>query len=826
MEKTLNCSAVCSSAHCAVDPGLRTEDGMQLLQQLCKFQIKMMSEAEHVSPVLFGMMGTLLSCGILLALFFLLFTIKFKNNRIVKMSSPNLNIVTIIGSVFTYVSGYTFGLEERAATAEISNKLIFQIRIWALCIGISLIFGPILGKTWRLYKIFTQRIPEKRVIIKDIQLLGMVAGVIGLDILVLLTWGIADPLECIQSLNAEIRAIEKTLSYSATMMKSCASHYTDIWIILISLLKGSLLLYGTYLAGLTSKVSSPPVNQTIIIMVGVYLVMFTTGIIIPVTRFLDSWPNLTYGFTAGGIFVCTSVINCLIFIPQVRQWKKFDEELNHTSNQMSKYFNSPSKTFRSMYSDEQIYHLLGENNSMKRLLTEKNATIECLQEQVNNVKERLMYLMAPECIDGLGDPTSQSSTACCPLINSEVRCPNIATEDLLKEDSLSDIQKNQDCLSGLQQNIKPVSPQSSLGQTFHDTKISPKTVLNSQKDLADLIDSQDLYEETKNKANPETITGSFQKSLDASKIKLVNQCNPNSHVKIIQGPTDEMLAFSTVQPSIKAEKAEDPIKEIKTKFVNSEKLQEILQELNVNAIYSPDRARQILPARNVEQYGRTTQWLKHHCHNISPYTMRRRRPPSYSTRSVHPPYFFQYLSPHYTKYINEESNRDTIKSLSTDYSQFQRTQHKILTDESGSSSLSTSWLVKKMQVQPNGCKTPKKMEQRDGYVHSLTSEGECINKSHSGLNKYLSSKEKGIVCEEGSPEIYQYDYSDSESNSSDETLCYYRRPCCEMCCEGSCNSSTSETSDSEEYNTFNWSQKYFHNHPIVNFKEDLKPTFV
>ncbi|XP_059824445.1 probable G-protein coupled receptor 156 isoform X2 [Hypanus sabinus] len=828
MEKPLNCSAVCSSTHCTVDPGLRTEDGMQLLQQLCKFQIKMMSEAEHVSPVLFGMMGTLLSCGILLALFFLLFTIKFKNNRIVKMSSPNLNIVTIIGSVFTYVSGYMFGLEERAATAEISNKLIFQIRIWALCIGISLIFGPILGKTWRLYKIFTQRIPEKRVIIKDIQLLGMVAGVIGLDILVLLTWGIADPLECIQSLNAEIRAIEKTLSYSATVMKSCASHYTDIWIILISLLKGSLLLYGTYLAGLTSKVSSPPVNQTITIMVGVYLAMFTTGIIIPVTRFLDSWPNLTYGITAGGIFVCTSAINCLIFIPQVRQWKKFDEELNHTPNQMSKYFNSPSKTFRSMYSDEQIYHLLGENNSMKRLLTEKNATIECLQEQVSKVKERLMYLMAPECIDGLGDPTSQSSTACCPLINSEVKCPNIATEDLLNEDSLSEMQKNQDCLSGLQQDSKPVSLQSSLGQIFHDTKISPETVLHSQKDLVVLIDSQDLYEETKNypeqQANPENITGSFQKSHDASKMKLVNQSKPDDHVKIIQDPKDEMLAFSTVQPSIKAEKpsTEDQVKETKTKFVNSEKLQEILQELNVNAFYSLDRARQILPSRNLEQYGRTMQWLKHHCHNISPYTMRRRRPPFYSARSVHPPYYFQYLSPHYTKYINEESNRDTIKTLSTDHSQFQRTQHKILTDESESSGLSTSWLAKKMQMQPNGYKTPQKVEQRDRYIHSLTSGGECINKSHSGLNKYLSSKEMCIVCEEGSHEIYQYDYSDSESNSSDETLCYYRRPCCETCCEGSCNSSTSETSDSEEYNTFNWSQ----NHPIVNFKEDLKPTFV
>lgn len=36
--------------------------------------------------------------------------------------------------------------------------------MWTLCIGSSLVFGPILGKTWRLYRVFTQRVPDKRVV--------------------------------------------------------------------------------------------------------------------------------------------------------------------------------------------------------------------------------------------------------------------------------------------------------------------------------------------------------------------------------------------------------------------------------------------------------------------------------------------------------------------------------------------------------------------------------------------------------------------------------------------------------------------------------------
>lgn len=36
--------------------------------------------------------------------------------------------------------------------------------MWTLCVGSTLVFGPILGKTWRLYRVFTQRVPDKRVV--------------------------------------------------------------------------------------------------------------------------------------------------------------------------------------------------------------------------------------------------------------------------------------------------------------------------------------------------------------------------------------------------------------------------------------------------------------------------------------------------------------------------------------------------------------------------------------------------------------------------------------------------------------------------------------
>lgn len=77
-------------------------------------------------------------------------------------------------------------------------------------------------------------------------------------------------------------------------------------------------MYGTYLAGLTSSVSLPPVNQSLTIMTAVYLVTASITLAVPVSLYLPSWPNLIYGMLSGTVFICTTAINCLIFVPQVR----------------------------------------------------------------------------------------------------------------------------------------------------------------------------------------------------------------------------------------------------------------------------------------------------------------------------------------------------------------------------------------------------------------------------------------------------------------------------------------------------------------------------
>ncbi|KAF7238096.1 hypothetical protein EYD10_15124 [Varanus komodoensis] len=322
------------------------------------------------SAALLGTVWVFLTGGILLSFFFLIFTIHFRKNRIVKMSSPNLNIVTLLGSGLTYCSAFLFGIEKQNSLTRSSMEILVQARVCLLCIGVTLTFGPILGKSWRLYKVFTQQVPDKRVIIKDFQLLLIVSMFVLVDITLLLAWIFLDPVQCLQSLNVDLKVTEKGLICTVSQGYFCMSLYSDLWHILFLGFKGSLLMYGAYLAGLTDDLSCPPVNQSLTLIVGIVIIFLSTGITLVVNRFFHMWHNLVLGFTSGGIFVCTSAINCLIFIPQVRQWKAFKKA--DISN-MTKYFANSSKNFHStMYSDEEIYQLLGEKNSMMQQLAKKS----------------------------------------------------------------------------------------------------------------------------------------------------------------------------------------------------------------------------------------------------------------------------------------------------------------------------------------------------------------------------------------------------------------------------------------------------------------------
>ncbi|XP_073433075.1 probable G-protein coupled receptor 156 isoform X1 [Dendrobates tinctorius] len=602
-------------------------------------------------------------------------------------------------------------------------------------------------------------------IIKDITLLGLEAALLFTDALLLLTWVLSDPVICAQNVSAGIKAVDRATFCDVSRTQLCSSKYMDFWTALLLGFKAMFLVYGTYLAGLTKNISNPPVNQSLVIMVGSSLVMVATVVVLLVSRFFYNWPSLVYGVTAGSILFCTTTITCLIFIPQLLQWKQFEEDPSQSTVQMAKYFTSPCKSMRSMYSEEQIYLLLGENTSMRRLLTEKNAVIENLQEQVTNAKEKLVELLKSESsmeitqVSAISTLTlNQYKATTETTANPEGKGPSTGSQDHDVTHSMV-IQADVKCKD---EDLKP-PPEERDG--FHDVVPS-----------AGQSPDNDLVAVSRNVSFVDNITKSHREYIERS----------------VDGPTHAWEQLSR-----------------RVNYVSSEKLQEILRELSVETMSgcnqgSPQRQRCASHSVQREPIPHPPEGFRNVCISLSPYITRRRRGHRYGRRNVSTT--SQYSTPIFSPTncligISDRYNRtnpgDDPSDRRLDEANLERSHHP-------SDPMKT--------VESCG------QENDDLWITKLSEPSETSNGS-SHANHW-----NHIVTETFRPQTL---CSETDSSSSEETLCYCHRQYCDMCSPHTCDSSDSCNTDTETTDQlYGWPDQLRTTRMVINFKEDLTPTFV
>ncbi|KAM6934216.1 uncharacterized protein gpr156 [Xenentodon cancila] len=779
------------------------------LEETVKAEMSVEQPRRSLSPVLRAVVWMLLSCGILLAFCFLFFTMRFKNNRIVKMSSPNLNLLTLFGSVLTYISGFLFAVDEQAFSLGETSKAVMQARIWTLCVGSTLVFGPILGKTWRLYRVFTQRVPDKRVIIRDIQLIGMVALLMLVDVLVLTAWNLADPVRCSRSVAAVVKEMERDIFYSLSQLDSCSSVHSNIWGVIIAVKKGCLLLYGTYLAGLTSNVSRPPVNQSPTIITAVALVTVSSAVAVPVSFFLQAWPNLVCSTVAGAIFLCTLATNCMLFVPQLTQWRQFEEDQNDPS-QMAKYFSSPSKSQPSAYSQDEIFYLLGENSSMKKLLTEKNAVIDSLQEQVNSAKDKLLRLMTEsqppkeQDVDSSATYLNSSSTQTTELQSEGTSSSSLSQRDSNYRLSASHLSPN---LTAAPSSSNPPSSE----PTSAPVSTAPASVsFPYPEDISGSETQRDVLHEPRAAEDVQLpVSVTFPGRTAEETVKFVTSLQTcrglnSTRVETFVGQNGlKFLTGSNLRP---------------TGFVSSEQLQEILQELSVDAVMETALRSPVQVSRTPSQVKlstlsplppRTPCSPHPHDHSrypcISPCMIKKRRPPFYSSRRcLAPPGF--YTGP------DVPGCRKP-----TDNCEHQNPESSNLCDT---------------LLHPHNC-TPeveKQKEEGDADRQQVMRKCQrcflrcyrcCAGPNHSGPG----DMEEGGDSEQRHKHIRDSSgYWDSDSSSSTD-YCYYHLPYCDSCLQRGSVMDSDSSSDSSDSEYDDYTSLYRSPRPVV-FKDDLKPTFV
>ncbi|CAB0038421.1 unnamed protein product [Trichogramma brassicae] len=332
-------------------------------------------ELSTVNLTIYMVLASVASVGIVMAAIFLAINIKYRNQRYIKMSSPYLNNLIIIGCMFTYSSVIVLGLDSTLSSVN-AFPVICTARAWLLMAGFSLAFGSMFSKTWRVHSIFTDVKLNKKVI-KDYQLYFVVGVLVLIDITIMSTWQASDPFY------RETKQMEPYPHPSSEDIiilpenEYCQSNRMSVYLGSIYAYKGLLMIFGAFLAWETRHVSIPALNDSKYVGMSVYnvVIMCVTGAAISIV--LADKQDAMFIMLSVFIIFCSTATLCLVFVPKLIELRRnpqgqIDKRFRPTLRPMSKA--RRDSTVSEM--EERLRDVQTANQKFRKQLHEKESELQ------------------------------------------------------------------------------------------------------------------------------------------------------------------------------------------------------------------------------------------------------------------------------------------------------------------------------------------------------------------------------------------------------------------------------------------------------------------
>ncbi|XP_068708409.1 gamma-aminobutyric acid type B receptor subunit 1-like isoform X2 [Montipora foliosa] len=282
-----------------------------------------------IPPYLFIPFSAAATFGIVLGIVFLVFNRYYREYRFIRCSAPLFNDVTVLGCISCLLTVVLFGLKVFEDPAETFSR-ICKVQAWILSIGFSLAFGSMFTKTWRVYKIYTNKSfrrfrkpTNKRSKVRvgplsDWLMLAKVGGLVLIDVVTLLAWELADPLQHNQVTIRRERNPDNPFDIIKHDLNICTATKLPLWLALIFGCKGILLLYGLFVAHETRNVVYAHLNDSSVIGICVYnvVVSSTIGAFSSVILDDNQYKEMYAVLGLCIIFPAATTIAC-IFVPKL-----------------------------------------------------------------------------------------------------------------------------------------------------------------------------------------------------------------------------------------------------------------------------------------------------------------------------------------------------------------------------------------------------------------------------------------------------------------------------------------------------------------------------
>ncbi|XP_044748557.1 gamma-aminobutyric acid type B receptor subunit 2 isoform X2 [Coccinella septempunctata] len=254
--------------------------------------------------------------GIMASMLFLYFNLKFRAVKNLKLSSPKLNNVAVLGCILVYFSVILMEIDK---IIEVSRKTFTGFctaKAFLLSAGFSLVFGSIFAKTYRVHKLFNncRTSVVKTKFLKDTHLIALISTPVVVDAIILSLWVVIDPLDR-KLHNLTLNFIGRSNVVYQNQVQVCASKNTAGWYFALYGYKGIALIMGVLVAWKNRNVKVPTLNEFRYIGICVYSVIFTAVMLI-LSNFIAEYVVLSYLSSSCSIIIATSLTLFLLFLPQ------------------------------------------------------------------------------------------------------------------------------------------------------------------------------------------------------------------------------------------------------------------------------------------------------------------------------------------------------------------------------------------------------------------------------------------------------------------------------------------------------------------------------
>ncbi|XP_065899522.1 gamma-aminobutyric acid type B receptor subunit 2-like isoform X2 [Dysidea avara] len=331
-------------------------------------------EQVHISLAWFIVYTILSFLGICFAMVCLIFNLWFRNQKVVKLTSPYVNVMIIAGAVIFYITVILFGVDENVASSSTVDHLC-QTRVWLVAIGFSLLFGSIFAKTWRIYYIFYLARPNSKFAVKDMHLFGVVAVLVLIDTIIMI------PSTVISS--AVLRREEEEIEGDndndlPQVIGVCSSDGSAVWLPLLFGYKGFFLLAGLILAIGTRKVKYSALNESQFIAMSVYGAVVVSIALTPIGFLLENFPTLQYAILGMMILLSITLILALVFVSKM--YKVYDDPKGKNSLCNSSSIGNKQHKTSVAYSDDDYKRKIESLNSEIKVLNGELVMLKSSQQ--------------------------------------------------------------------------------------------------------------------------------------------------------------------------------------------------------------------------------------------------------------------------------------------------------------------------------------------------------------------------------------------------------------------------------------------------------------